>query len=49
MCFILWGLHEALKRGEKPPYCRFCASKNTRFRPGELFSEQFLEESFSET
>jgi hypothetical protein len=36
------GSHEALKRGEKPLYCHFCATKNTRFRPLQLFSKQFL-------
>src|ERR671921_2053295 len=35
------GSHEALKRGEKPLYCHFCATKNTRFRPLQLFSKQF--------
>ena len=41
MCFTL-GAHEALKRDEKLSYCRFCATKNSRFRPVELFSKQFL-------
>ena len=41
--------HKTLKRDEKPLYCHFCATKNTRFRPLQLFSKQFLEEVFSET
>jgi hypothetical protein len=43
------GPHKAVKRGEKPPYCRFCATQNTRSRPVYLFSKQFLEVVFSET
>jgi hypothetical protein len=35
------GSHERVKRGEKPPYCRFCATKNTRSKPLQLFSKQF--------
>jgi len=35
------GSHEAVKRGEKPPYCRFCATKNTPSRPLRLFTKQF--------
>ena len=33
--------HKTLKRDEKPLYCHFCATKNTRFRPLQLFSKQF--------
>ena len=40
--------HEPVKRGEKPSYCRFCATKNTRSRLLQLFFKQSLEGFFSE-
>src|SRR5215210_809098 len=39
--------HKVLKPGEKPPYYRFCATKNTRFRSVQLFSKQFLRSTLS--
>ena len=43
------GSHEALKRGEKPPYWPLLRHQNTRFRPIQLFTKQFLEGAFPET
>jgi hypothetical protein len=35
------GSHETVKRGEKPPYCRFCATKTHDLNPSSYFPNSF--------
>ena len=42
------GSYKALKRGEKPPYCRFCVTKTRDLDPSSYFPNSFRR-GFSET
>src|SRR5829696_4878751 len=42
MCFALVS-HKVLKRGEKPPYCRFYATETRNLDPPSYFPNSFLE------